>query len=97
MKELYYEIVYDVDYLDGKGYGDRCYSDRVRATDAENACAKFHELFDDKFNTSRKHRILGIKPIIYRGSDGDAFDKWCKEIDAFRNSVARNVGETERK
>jgi len=91
MKELYYEVVYDVDYLDGKGYGDQCYSDRVRATDAEDACVKFHELY--KF--SGKHRILGIKPIIYRGSKGDVFDKWCKEIDTFRDSVARNIGETE--
>lgn len=91
MKKLYYEIVYDVDYATEKGYGDHCYSDRVRATDAEDACEQFRK----KFDTDGNYRILGVKPIIYRGSDGELFDKWCKEIDTFRNSVAKNIGEME--
>jgi hypothetical protein len=93
MKILFYEIVYDVDYGDGQGYGNECYSDRVRATDAEDACKQFKE----HYMLSGECRILGVKPIIYRGSDGDVFDKWRKEIYDFRDSVARNVGETEKR
>lgn len=92
-KTLFYEIVYDIDYKDGKGFGDTCWSDRVPADNAENACKKFRESRGDDLCVVR---ILGVKPIVYRGSDDPYFDNWRKEIDTFRNQVARNVGEIEK-
>lgn len=94
MKELYYEIVYDVDYRDGQGFGDQVFSQEFQATDVDIACNKFRDFYK---NNSYIYRILGVKPIIYRGSDGEELDKWCDSIKQFRDSVARIIGETERK
>jgi hypothetical protein len=92
MKVLYFEIVYDVDYRDGKGFGDMVFSQEFEATDVDIACSKFRDFYR---NSNYIYRILGVKPIIYRGSDGDELDKYCDSLKNFRNSVARTIGETE--